>query len=70
MTEQKEAYMIVYEHPGDYCHLPHVFYYEDPDAAIAAMANFSSGGDVLVVRSFILAQREVAQYPGVSSPES
>ena len=65
MTEQKEVYLIVYDHPGSDCPLPHAFYFGSLEESEAALGDFVSG-TVTLVRGITVERREVGLYPEVA----
>ena len=62
-TKSKEVYLVVFEHPGDDCHLTHAFFYSSEQEARDNKARFSRGGNLLVVHGLIVDERVDESYP-------
>ncbi|MBI4200087.1 MAG: hypothetical protein HY535_06420 [Chloroflexi bacterium] len=59
MTEQKEVYIILFEHRGSDCCLPHAFIYTTKEQAERELPNFGSNeGSTKYCRAIILAEYE------------
>lgn len=64
MTEQKEVYLIIYDHPGSDCCLPHAFYFDSLEESQIALGDFA-GGTVTLIKGITVERREVGLYPEV-----
>ena len=57
MSEQKEVYLIVVDHPSDDCSLPHALVYGAREEAENDIPKFSKGSTVKIYRAKSIGER-------------
>lgn len=59
MTEQREVYMIVFEHPADDCYQPHVRFYANEAKALEDIASYPTReGRVRFIKGVMVVEYE------------